>query len=87
LAGVFYEVAFIATRGATPGKMAMGIAVITQDGRFPPGWAPAATRWVMGAIPYVGAIVWIVSLVFLFSDPRSRTVQDRVARTYVVKTR
>jgi uncharacterized RDD family membrane protein YckC len=86
-----YEIAFVALRGATPGKMAMGITVIRQDGGDPPGWAASARRYVVnlvGLVPGVGGlasiVLLIVSFVFLFTDDRRRTVPDRVASTYVV---
>jgi uncharacterized RDD family membrane protein YckC len=89
-----YEVGFIAVKGATPGKMAMGIGVITQRGGDPPGWGPAFKRWVvnlLGIIPVLGGlaslVILIVSFVYLFTDDRRRTVPDRIATTYVVNKR
>ena len=87
LVALVYEVGFIALKGATVGKMVMGIAVSTTSGTVPPGWGPAAVRWVVTAIPCVGIVVFIVSVVFLFSDNMHRTVNDRAANTLVVKTR
>ncbi len=92
IAGVVYEVGMIALKGATLGKMAVGIHVVTVEGLNPPGWGPAILRWVVSLvniIPVIGGfillIIWIVSLVFLFSDPRRQTVFDKVAKTYVVR--
>jgi uncharacterized RDD family membrane protein YckC len=89
-----YEVGFTAVKGATPGKMAMGIGVITQRGGDPPGWGPAFKRWVvnlLGIIPVLGGlaslVILIVSFVYLFTDDRRRTVPDRIATTYVVNKR
>lgn len=87
LVGVIYEVAFTALKGGTPGKLIMGIGVQTTDGTLPPGWGPAVIRWVVTAIPCIGLIVWIVSLVFLFTDAQHRTVGDRAGSTLVVKTK
>lgn len=86
-AGVFYEVGFTALKGGTPGKMIMGIGVTTTAGVRPPGWGPAVIRWVVTAIPCIGFVVFIVSLVFLFTDEQHRTVGDRAAGTLVVKTK
>ena len=86
-AGVLYEVAFTALKGATPGKMAMGIGVVTTAGKSPPGWGPAVIRWAVTAIPCIGFVVFIVSLVWLFTDAQHRTVGDRAAGTFVVKTK
>jgi uncharacterized RDD family membrane protein YckC len=94
LAALLYEVVFVALKGATPGKMAMGIAVIRQDGTSPPGWGAAALRYLLnlvGAVPGIGGlasiVLFIVSFVFLFTDDRRRTLPDRIASTYVVDTR
>jgi uncharacterized RDD family membrane protein YckC len=87
LVGIVYEVAFTALKGGTPGKMIMGIGVITTAGTYPPGWGPAVIRWVVTAIPCIGIVVFIVSFVFLFTDPSHRTVGDKAANTLVVKTR
>lgn len=86
-AALLYEGGFTALKGATPGKMIMGIGVITTAGTFPPGWGPALIRWVVTAIPCIGFIVFIVSLVFLFTDASHRTVGDKAANTLVVKTK
>jgi uncharacterized RDD family membrane protein YckC len=85
--GIGYELAFTALKGGTPGKMVMGIGVVTTDGTYPPGWGPAAIRWVVTAIPCIGTIVFLVSLVLLFTDPEHRTVGDRAANTRVVKVK
>ena len=50
-----YEIVFVATRGQTPGKMAVGTRVVTEAGDDPPGWGPALIRYavpgVVGLIP------------------------------------
>ena len=89
-----YEVGFIALKGATPGKMAMGLEVVGTDGSKPPGWKRAFLRYVLtaiGVVPVLGALVSglieLVSLVLLFADSRRQTLWDRLAGTYVVRTR
>jgi uncharacterized RDD family membrane protein YckC len=87
---LLYEVGFVAIKGATPGKMAMGITVIRQDGTDPPGWGPAVLRRVTdlaGLVPFASVVLTIVSFVFLFTDDRRRTIPDRIASTYVVDVR
>jgi uncharacterized RDD family membrane protein YckC len=87
------EIAFIALKGATPGKLALGIAIIGQDGTSPPGWRKAALRNVLvllGFVPVVNLVVGLLgtaSLILLFADPRRRTIEDRIATTYVVRSR
>lgn len=93
LAAVSYEVGFIGVIGATPGKLALGLRVISQeDGRTPPGWDKAFLRYapfLVALVPEIGPLlslgVVVVSLVWLGTDDRRRTVYDRVATTYVVK--
>jgi uncharacterized RDD family membrane protein YckC len=86
-----YEIGFVAVKGATPGKMAMGIEVIRMDGTAPPGWSTAVKRIVLdliGVVPGIGVLIslvlTVISFVFLFTDDRRRTLDDRVASTYVV---
>lgn len=87
LAGIAYEVAFTALKGGTPGKIILGLGVVTEDNTYPPGWGPAVLRWLPTAIPYISTVLFIVSLVLLFTDPEHRTVGDRLARTRVVRTK
>lgn len=92
--GIAYEVVMVALKGGTVGKLIMGIGVQTHSGTYPPGWQPAFMRWlpsVVGYIPVIGGliglVIFILSLVWLFKDPRRQTVYDKVAKTYVVKTK
>jgi uncharacterized RDD family membrane protein YckC len=91
VAALAYEIVFIAVKGATPGKMVMGIEVIRMDGTTPPGWSTSVRRIVLdlvGFIPGIGflisAVLTVISFVYLFTDDRRRTLDDRVAETYVV---
>lgn len=82
----------------TLGKLIVGIRIIGREGEEPLGLPLGAKRsansiagFVLGLIPVLGAIaglafaiIGIVSLVFLFTDPEHRTVMDRFADTYVV---
>lgn len=93
LVAVAYEVGFVGTLGATPGKMALGLRIVAQeDGATPPGWDKAALRYspeLVVLIPLIGGLVSLVflvaSLIWLGTDDHRRTVYDRVATTYVVK--
>lgn len=96
-----YEIFFVGTRGATPGKMALGLKVVRVDG------SAADTRdatmrmaiyIVTGVLAGLGAalalltglvqiVVGIVSLVFLFTDPIRQTVWDKVAKTKVISAK
>jgi len=93
-AGVLYEVGFIATRGATPGKMVAGVAVVRPPSLEAPGWGVAVRRWainLVAAIPVAGQFVSlgviVVCLVMLFADRQRRTLWDRIAGTRVIAVR
>ncbi len=86
--GAAYEVGFIALKGATPGKMIVGARVVGLDGASPPGFERAGMRWtpaLLGLIPFLSLVLGLLSLFWIFSDDRRRSLYDRVARTYVVK--
>ena len=92
--GILYEVGFVATRGATPGKSILGLKVITEDGQDPPGWGPAFMRWLPALVGILGTIGSVLSLilaiasgVMISSDDENRSVPDRVGKTRVIRTR
>lgn len=93
-----YEIFMVGSRGATLGKLALGLKVTREDGSAP-DFKDAAMRMS----PYIGLgvlaslagplgiifslmslVVAIVSLVFLFTDPKRQTIWDRIAKTMVV---
>jgi uncharacterized RDD family membrane protein YckC len=88
---VMYEVAFVAIKGQTPGKMLMKVKVVRDaDGQIP-GWGPAFMRWVpnlvslvpcVGSFLSLGLIIW--ALVNLFSNPKRQTPFDLAAKTVVI---
>jgi uncharacterized RDD family membrane protein YckC len=85
-----YEVGMIAVKGATLGKMMVGIRVEHEDGT-PVHWGASGMRWVLVSgvfvIPvlgtFAGAVITIVSAVLIFTDARRQTVWDKAARTIV----
>jgi uncharacterized RDD family membrane protein YckC len=93
LLGIAYEIGFVGARGGTPGKLVLGLRIVTQEtGTTPPGWDKAGLRYLpdlAGLVPVIGGLlslgITIVSIVWLFTDDHRRTVYDRVAGTYVVK--
>ena len=88
-----YEVLLLAYRGATLGKMAVGVKVVRLEDRTLPGLQRAATRWVIPAVPGIvpGIGIFLTIIVFLspFFDPtkRNRGWYDRAAGTMAVRTR
>jgi uncharacterized RDD family membrane protein YckC len=98
LAVAAYEIAFVGTQGATPGKMVLGLKVTREDGS-PPDMRDAAMRMahyiglgvlvaITGPLGFLFQLILFViviaSLVFLFTDSRRQTVWDRIAKTLVV---
>lgn len=88
---VLYEVAFVAIKGQTPGKMLMKVRVVKREDGQIPGWGPAFMRWLpnlVSLVPCVGSflglglIIW--ALVNLFNNPLRQTPYDLAARTVVV---
>lgn len=69
-------------RGQTPGKQVMGMRIYHLQNQRAASWGQMFIRQVIGGIvngiAYIG---FIVSVVFLFTDPLRRTVPDRIAGT------
>ncbi|PZS20018.1 MAG: hypothetical protein DLM57_02560 [Pseudonocardiales bacterium] len=69
-------------KGQTPGKQVMGLRIYHLENQRAASWGQMFLRQVVGGIAnsifYIG---FIVSVVFLFTDPLRRTVPDRIAGT------
>lgn len=93
LIGVAYEVGLLAARGATVGKSALGLRVVTaataaQRGAGL-GAGPAFARWatvnVPALIPYVGGLWSLICYLSPFFDSENRQgFHDKAAKTYVL---
>lgn len=62
-----YTVVFVGGCGQTPGRMAMGIAVVSRTGG-PPGYGRATLRWLGGLVS--GLTLGLVSLPFYLTRRR-----------------
>lgn len=91
-----YEVGMLASRGATLGKTAMGLRVVTAETAARPGQGlgggPAFTRWGVlfapGLIPTVGSLWVLICILSPFFDSVARQgFHDKVAKTYVLSTK
>lgn len=86
----FYEVAFIALRGATIGKQVMGIQVVRESDLAVPGWGPSLLRWL---VPFAGSLVCGIGQLIVYLSPffdstgRNQGWHDKVAHTYVINRR
>ena len=97
LAYLIFQAVLMSKTGQSLGKRIMKIKVVNEDGDNP-GFAgtvamreivPNLVLTVLGMIPFLGIIVqlgfWIACLVKLFLVDRDRrTLQDMIAKTYVV---
>lgn len=91
--GFVYEAVMTKLKGGTLMKLAFGMRVVRTDGA-PVDWSESILRWALALItliPILGAIagfiIWIISIVFLFTDRLRQTVNDKIAKTMVITTR
>jgi len=80
--GLFYNLYFVGTRGATPGKKILNLRIIREDGIEPVGYGKAFLR-LLGYI-LSGMIFYIGFIMIAFTD-RKRGLHDMVAGTNVIK--
>ncbi len=90
--GLVYHAAFLRWRGATPGKLAVGLRVTPVDRGREPGaltWSSIVLRvlvcLVPGAIGIVGPIFRLVDVLFPLWQPKRQALHDLAAKTQVVK--
>ena len=81
---ISYGVLFIGLRGQTPGKMVLGLHVI-RPGRPVPGIRSALARETLGKL--LSALSLGLGYAWAGWDPRKQTWHDKLAGTYVVRTR
>lgn len=90
---IVYEVGMTALKGATLGKMAVGVEIVRQnDGHTPLGFGTAAQRWlpngvglIPGGLSNLSGLIGLASLIMIFADNMRRSVFDFVGQTYVVQ--
>jgi uncharacterized RDD family membrane protein YckC len=81
--GLAYEVFFLSTRGATPGKMVFGLKVIRADGG--PISAPlAAGRFFAVWLSYLTLFIGFIIAGF---DSQKRALEDHICETRVIYSR
>ncbi|HEY6796698.1 MAG TPA: RDD family protein, partial [Kineosporiaceae bacterium] len=88
---IAYNVVFIALRGATPGKLAVGIRVRPWEAEGRPGWGRAVKRVlcyeVASVVPFLGGWYTLLDELWLLWDPRRQCLHDKWPGTVVVRTR
>jgi uncharacterized RDD family membrane protein YckC len=97
-----YEIFMVGSRGATLGKLALGLKVTRAADGSAPDYKDAAMRMspfialsvLSGLIAPLSLIISLVllgigvaSLVLLFTDPNRQTLWDKIAKTRVVSTK
>ena len=77
---VVYEVYFLSTRGATPGKMAFGMKVVRSDG------SPISTGLAAGRYfaQWVSMLTLYIGYVMAGFDDEKRALHDRICDTRVI---
>lgn len=78
---IFYETLFIGLLGTTPGKMAFGLVVIDEKGRYPIGLVRAFLRFI-GKI--ISGLIIFIGFLLIIVDDKKRGLHDKIASTYVV---
>ena len=81
LASIAYVVGFWAASGATPGKMLMGLRVVTREGERI-GGGTAVLRYV-GYI--VSGLALLLGFLWIIWDPDHEGWHDKIAGTRVIK--
>jgi uncharacterized RDD family membrane protein YckC len=81
--GLAYEVYFLSTRGATPGKMVFGLKVIRADGG-PITPALAAGRYFAVWLSYLTLLIGFIIAGF---DSQKRALEDHICETRVIYSR
>ena len=81
--GLAYTLYFWSTSGATPGKSVLGLRVVAIDG------SPMnITKAIMRLIGYVvSSVVLFLGFIWIIFDGQKQGWHDKIAGTYVIKTR
>lgn len=88
-----YIAGFLRWRGATPGKLAVGLRVVPVDeGRSTAklSWSAVTVRALIWTVPNLQALLIVVRVVDALMplwNPKRQALHDVVAKTQVVKTR
>ncbi len=86
-----YTVTMVRYKGATVGKLAVGVRVRPWAVEGRPTWTQSLARWVtregVQNIPVVGPMYWVLDSFWLLWDPRRQALHDKVPHTVVVRAR
>ena len=83
LIGLAYYIVMEKLKGATLGKMAMGLKVVKDDGQ-PLDWGASVIRNLMRIID--GQLLYLVGAITVWVSKRNKRLGDMAAKTIVVRT-
>lgn len=93
--GFAYEILFLKSRSATPGKMLLGLRVRLRDQPGPLGWSAAGIRafvWnapsLLSVIPFLGQALGLLPVInglWPLWDSKKQSLNDKAAKTNVVR--
>jgi uncharacterized RDD family membrane protein YckC len=75
-----YNALFVTILGQTPGKLLIGVRVLTVNGRSVPFWRSS----LRVAAYLISAIVFFMGFLWVLVDDRRQAWHDKIAGTYVV---
>ncbi|MGY6502810.1 MAG: RDD family protein [Acidimicrobiales bacterium] len=84
-----YEILMVGRFGRTLGKMALGLSVTRRADAGAPGYGVATVRYaatLLYAIPLLGIVLVIMTIVRIFTKPLQQTIHDSIASTVVAKS-
>ena len=77
-----YYVVAEAALGGTPGKLAVGLRVVDENGDFI-GWGQALVRNLIRPIDFL--FFYLTAAISVWTTPRRQRLGDRAARTFVIR--
>jgi uncharacterized RDD family membrane protein YckC len=84
-----WEAVLTRRRGGTPFKLLFRLRVVGSTDGAPITWGQSSGRWALAAglvvLPFLIGLLYLVSLVLLFSNPRRQVLWDQIAKTLVVR--
>jgi uncharacterized RDD family membrane protein YckC len=95
--GFVYQVGFLMTVQATPGKLLLGLRVRLRErpGRLPLWsvllrWAGQSGYSILSVVPVLGSLLgiyWLLDHLWPLWDGKKQAIHDKIARTNVVRVR
>ena len=78
---IAYVTYFLGSRGATPGKMVLGLRVVMEDGRSISYWRAFARFWA----DLLSALVLCIGYIIAAFDSEKRALHDHLCSTRVIR--